>query len=284
MLTGENGLLTKVSNAKEKMKIGELKEEIKLAITEEQIRANTGENLGNVFKYGNVWNDLRKKDEKLEVTENTTDSSHTILYKGYYFKIDKDKNVIYIREAGPEPEETEYTIVYNKNDGSEEKLEQIVEKGTETTLDTSKFTRDGYKIEGWYTNAECTGEKITKTDSNIEVYAKWVELTTIESKGSTTIGDITTNTSAKISYCHNVGTLSDSKPNKGTMVGYQNGTYTGSSNYWLETCNASYSVGSNSTVGNKYTAAKMKVQSNFSGWDFTNIWQMDTTKGYPVLQ
>ena len=191
MLTGENGILTKASNAKEQMKIGEAKEEIKLAITEEQIRANTGENLGNVFKYGNVWNDLRKKDEKLEVTENTTDSSHTILYKGYYFKIDKDKNVIYIGEAGPEPEETEYTIVYNKNDGSEEKLEQIVEKGTETTLDTSKFTRDGYKIEGWYTNAECTGEKITKTDSNIEVYAKWVELTTIESKGSTTIGDIT---------------------------------------------------------------------------------------------
>lgn len=98
------------------------------------------------------------------------------------------------------------------------------------------------------------------------------------------LGNIDDYASAKISYCHNVGTLSDSKPNKGTMVGNQNGTYTGFSNYWLETCNASYSVGSNSTVGNKYTAAQMEVQSNFSGWDFTNIWQIDTIKGYPVLQ
>ena len=68
------------------------------------------------------------------------------------------------------------------------------------------------------------------------------------------------------------------------MVGYQNGKYTGTKNYWLETYNATYSVGSNSTIGNKYTTNQMKVESNFDGWNFDTIWKIDENKGYPVLK
>ena len=69
-------------------------------------------------------------------------------------------------------------------------------------------------------------------------------------------------------------------------MGYNKGTYTGSSNYWLSTCGASYGIGSASanTNATSLTADKMKIQTNFSGWDFSTIWKMDESKGYPILQ
>ena len=73
---------------------------------EEQTKAETGENLGNKFSYENVWDTLRKNDSKLEVTQNTEDNSYTLLYKGYYFKIDEKNNVTYIGK-GEKEEETE---------------------------------------------------------------------------------------------------------------------------------------------------------------------------------
>lgn len=190
-LAGEDGLLSKAMNASERTKIAKAKEEIELAIAEEQINAKTGENLGNKFKYENVWNALREKDSKIIVTENTGEKSYIITYKGYKFKIDENKKVTYIGEGEVIPGETEYKITYNKNDGSNEKLEVIVENGTTVVLETTIFTRGGYNLEGWYLDSGCTGTKITETNSTIEIYAKWEEKTTIESEGSTTIGDIT---------------------------------------------------------------------------------------------
>ena len=37
-----------------------------------------------------------------------------------------------------------------------------------------------YVFDGWYDNPEFTGEKITSTDKDIEVYAKWIEETPVE--------------------------------------------------------------------------------------------------------
>ncbi len=102
------------------------------------------------------------------------------------------------------------------------------------------------------------------------------------------LGNISGTTTAvgKISNCHNVGTITGSKAYKGAIVGYNKGTYTGSSNYWLSTCGASYGIGSASanTNATSLTADKMKIQTNFSGWDFSTIWKMDESKGYPILQ
>lgn len=100
------------------------------------------------------------------------------------------------------------------------------------------------------------------------------------------LGNIDADGKGTVQYCHNVGTISGSQYNKGAIVGYQNGTYSGTANYWLSTCGASYGIGKENTNTNatKYTAAQMKVQSNFAGWNFSTIWKMDTTKGYPVLR
>ena len=198
MVMGENGIIKKAQQAMQKTNISNAKEEIQLAIVEEETNANSGENLGNKFNYENVWNTLRKNDENLEVKEKSEEKVFIIKYKGYYFKIDENKNVTYIDEVEADPEENEYKIVYNKNDGTEEKLEEIVPKDQEITLDTTKFSRGGYIIEGWYNNPEGTGDKIIKVSRNIEVYAKWKEVTNIESKGSTTIGNITYSDSYEI--------------------------------------------------------------------------------------
>lgn len=91
----------------------------------------------------------------------------------------------------------------------------------------------------------------------------------------------------KISNCHNAGIINGSNRNKGAIIGYLvSSSYTGSSNYWLSTCGASYGIGnpSSNTNATSLTADKMKIQTNFSGWDFSTIWKMDESKGYPVLQ
>lgn len=191
-LTGEKGLITMVKQAKEESTKKQLLEEIDFAIMEEQIRAESGENLGNIFNYDNVWETLRKNDSNLSVTKIEEDNSYRLIYKGHKFKINGDKTVeIEKNQEQEDIQEKEYTIVYYKNDGTEEKIEQKIEKGKEQELDINKFVKNGYKIEGWYLNSKCTGTKVTKATDNIKVYAKWTEKTTIDTIGSTTIGNVT---------------------------------------------------------------------------------------------
>lgn len=181
VLLGENGIIAKTKNAKKQYEISVATEEIKFALLEEQINVNTKVNLDGEFHYERVWDNLRKNDSNLSVTEDSAENCYYLIYKGFKFKIDENNNVTYIGdgekvEENVKPEPTEYIITYYKNDGTEEKIDQIVEIGTETTLSLDKFTRDGYAIEGWYANAECTGDKIAKVSNNIELYAKWESL------------------------------------------------------------------------------------------------------------
>ena len=181
MLLGDNGIITKAKNAKKQYEISTATEEIKLALLEEQMNVNTNVNLDGQFHYERVWNNLRQNDGNLSVTEDSAEKCYYLIYKGFKFKIDENNNVTYIgdgekvegNEEPEDPEPTEYTITYYKNDGTDEKIDQIVEIGTETILDLDKFSRNGYAIEGWYANTECTGDKITKVSDNIELYAKW---------------------------------------------------------------------------------------------------------------
>lgn len=69
----------------------------------------------------------------------------------------------------------EYTITYVLNNGSENET-QIYGYGETVELATY-FTKEGYTFDGWYLNAEFTGEKVTTIDSNnpanVTLYAKW---------------------------------------------------------------------------------------------------------------
>ena len=204
------GLFKKAQQAKTITQMKSAKEEIEFAIMEETIKAEIGENLGNKFIFEHVWEQLRKEDLKLEVIDFTEGNIYKVKYKNFWFKVDKNnKTVEYIEDGKKENDEisnntTEngntggnnseveeiYTITYNKNDGSGEVLKQEVKKGNQTTLSLQIFTRGGYKIEGWYTNKETTGNKIQNVTGDIEVFAKWVVNTEVEDQGSTTIDGV----------------------------------------------------------------------------------------------
>ena len=77
-----------------------------------------------------------------------------------------------------------YSIIYNEIYESEDV--SVVSYGAhtwsyETAIDYVPV-RDGYAFEGWYSNPECTGEKVTAIAETVaedtELYAKWKRLTT----------------------------------------------------------------------------------------------------------
>lgn len=72
----------------------------------------------------------------------------------------------------------EYSITYNLNGGSGTMTPTEYNVTTET-FNLPTPTRTGYTFDGWYRDAEFTGEKVTTiakgTTGNIELYAKWSE-------------------------------------------------------------------------------------------------------------
>ena len=71
-----------------------------------------------------------------------------------------------------------FTLSFETNGGTAIASVQL-DKGAEYELPTAE--RTGYEFEGWYLNAECTGEKTTKitVNENVTVYAKWGKLFTL---------------------------------------------------------------------------------------------------------
>lgn len=94
----------KAKTATEQTKIANAKEEIELEILNEIARANL-EN--NKLNYENIWNNLRKKDENLDVDSNS-DNSYNVFYKDYNFIVDSDNKVTYIETINnPNKDKTE---------------------------------------------------------------------------------------------------------------------------------------------------------------------------------
>ena len=86
-----------------------------------------------------------------------------------------------------------------------------------------------------------------------------------------------------LSKCHNVGTVSAT-----TTSGCYDGAILGSKmTSSISVSNAYYLGGSASQAGEgggtSLTAAQMKEQSNFSGFDFTNVWEI-TNDSYPTFK
>ncbi len=71
-------------------------------------------------------------------------------------------------------------VVYKLNTNGGEKIANVeLKEGKKYELPTP--TREGYAFEGWYTNAECSGEPVTTivAKNNATYYAKWSKLYTI---------------------------------------------------------------------------------------------------------
>ena len=102
----------------------------------------------------------------------------------------------------------EYVITYVLNNGQENE-EQIFGYGESVEL-AYYYTKEGYVFDGWYDNAELSGERITGIDSlnpeNVTLYAKWAEKTDepgnpIDSENTNNPSDNTSNGNSDSSGC-----------------------------------------------------------------------------------
>lgn len=78
---------------------------------------------------------------------------------------------------------TQYTITFKSSDGTE--LDSVKKNAnTIVELEAFTFTKEGYVLEGWYTDKELT-QKVTsiKLTKNIILYAKWVKKDTPSKPG-----------------------------------------------------------------------------------------------------
>ncbi len=82
----------------------------------------------------------------------------------------------------------EYKITYVLNNGEDDETQTY--GYAEENVELAKyFTKEGYTFDGWYLNADLSGDKVESIDtanpSNITLYAKWVEKSsTIDGNGS----------------------------------------------------------------------------------------------------
>ena len=136
ILTGENGILTRATEANEKTLQGQVKEEIELMSTDYTGGKYTGGE-ENIKKY---YQDQAAKGEISSIKDNG-DGTYTISKDGYEVKIDEDGSVIDIQEK----EEVAVTDVWYKIDG--------------TTLHFSNSDLGGY----------------SKHNPNYTLYPEWVE-------------------------------------------------------------------------------------------------------------
>ena len=94
-------------------------------------------------------------------------------------------------------------------------------------------------------------------------------------------GIIGHNSSGKIDKCYNIGKISMSASlgnrSSGGIVGINTYSGTVTNSYFLNNYGSSY--------GTVLTDTQMKSKSSFTGWDFVNVWKIDSGKnnGYPEL-
>lgn len=116
----------------------------------------------------------------------------------------------------------EYKITYVLNNGDENEV-QTYGYGDENVVLADYFTKEGYTFDGWYANADLSGDKVVSIDtanpSNITLYAKWVENgPSIDGNGSSS-GDNNGSASGDNNNQGDVIDNNDGGSNTGLIVG-----------------------------------------------------------------
>ena len=68
------------------------------------------------------------------------------------------------------------TVTFHNNNGTDDTKEKVVKGGT--VAQPTDVAKDGYKLDGWYTNSNLTGEKysfMAEVTEDIDLYAKWTK-------------------------------------------------------------------------------------------------------------
>ena len=99
MLTGENGILSKASTAKEKHLIAQYEEELNLCIMEMQTDELGTLTMPKLIKKLPQYIQASQPGEQCEWDTNQTAEEPTGVYKGYEFKVEKNKKAHITRKA-----------------------------------------------------------------------------------------------------------------------------------------------------------------------------------------
>ena len=95
--------------------------------------------------------------------------------------------------------------------------------------------------------------------------------------GTDKVGGLVGENSGTINNSYSAGAVSGST-SVGGLAGANNGSFSGS--YW----NMTTSGMTDSAGGNGLTSTQMRDQTNFAGWDFTNLWRIYNGYTYPLLK
>ena len=187
MLTGENGILTKASTAKEKHLIAQYEEELNLCITEMQTDELGTLTMSKLIENLPQYIQTEQPGEQYEWKTDQTADEPTGIYKGYEFKVDKNKKAQITGKAtgimiscSVEPSEytnknVKATIKITCNEGIqsikqiEPKEEQIPASGTEKTIvkeNIGENTTFKYEVTDLNGNTETKTAQVTNIDKD----------------------------------------------------------------------------------------------------------------------
>ena len=158
---------------------------------------------------------------------------------------------------------SEYTVTFNANGHGTEPQEQTVTSGGYAQEPDVDPTETGYNFQGWYDNANCTGEPFdfanTPITDNITLYAKWTAIqTTITLNANEGSGN-----TASVKATYDSSTLNPSSITNPSKEGHTFGGW-----YSGEGGTGSLVINSNG-----------KLQANVSGFTGTNgVWKATTNK------
>ena len=183
VLTGENGLIKKANEAKEKTEIASEKETVELAIN----GAMKKDRYGNISKE-NLDEELNEKIGNNAYNSNEIEEGITVTFteSNRSYLVDIDGNVIeyIIREPEPEPEDSELTTLSTMVYGVIE-IEFLNKKGYEIGTPNEPVLKDGMKAVYWakdesgeldLENPANNTYEITSNDTNFKK-ENWYEYT-----------------------------------------------------------------------------------------------------------
>ena len=187
MLTGENGILSKASTAKEKHLIAQYEEELNLCIMEMQTDELGTLTMPKLIEKLPQYIQASQPGEQCEWDTNQTAEEPTGVYKGYEFKVDKNKKAqitgkatgimisCSVNPSGYTNQNVKATITITCNEGiqsikqTEPTVEIITASGTEKTIVKENIeanTTYEYEVTDTKGNTETKIAQVTNIDKD----------------------------------------------------------------------------------------------------------------------
>jgi hypothetical protein len=193
MLTGENGIISKTTKAKEEHIIEQYKEEINLIIIDEiaERKIKNKEELMIISLDAKIrekeWvHEIYKCNSSGEEQPTFEASTHLLVeskeHYEYLIEVNEAKQTAKIVSLGKETEE-KYVVTYHPNGGEGQEETVEIRQGVLLTLKECNYTKKAYQFLEWNTKEDGTGTKYEEgaslsIEQDTALYAIWKPLVT----------------------------------------------------------------------------------------------------------